>query len=112
MITIGRTPIFAAVLDHFLEKGNLSRRWYLATLLSLGGILLLMMDGRIELKANPLGQYLSVPLISGFFFAVTILIQQAATQASPASHCDHYQYNDWGAVYRPLTPVPRPFLAG
>jgi DME family drug/metabolite transporter len=71
LIGMASLPIFAAVLDRFLQNERLSPRWYTATLLSLGGVLLLMLGGQTELRANPLGIFLT--LLSGFSYAVVML---------------------------------------
>jgi DME family drug/metabolite transporter len=71
MIGMASLPIFAAFLDRFLQNEQLTLRWYTATLFSLGGVMLLMLGGQTELRANPLGILLT--LLSGFSYAVVML---------------------------------------
>jgi DME family drug/metabolite transporter len=56
IVGIGSAPIFAALLGHFLEHEKLEVSWYLATALSISGVVLLGMAGSqsIHLEINGL----------------------------------------------------------
>ena len=81
IVAMGSTPIFAAVLDYFLQKEKLTARWYIATLVSLTGGVLLVLGGSQELKANPLGILLA--LVAGFSYAVLALANKRLVASHP-----------------------------
>jgi DME family drug/metabolite transporter len=82
IVAMGSTPIFAAVLDYFLQKEKLTARWYIATFISLAGGILLVLGGSQELKANPLGILLA--LVAGFSYAVLALANKRLVASHPA----------------------------
>jgi DME family drug/metabolite transporter len=82
IVAMGSTPIFAAVLDYFLQKEKLTARWYIATLVSLAGGVLLVLGGSEELKANPVGILLA--LTAGFSYAVLALANKRLVASHPA----------------------------
>jgi drug/metabolite transporter, DME family len=80
MVAMGSAPIFSGLMDAFLQKEHFSRSWYLATLLSVSGILLLALSFSTDLKTNPLGILLT--MLSGFSYVVMM----SANKRLLASH--------------------------
>ena len=81
IVAMGSTPIIAAVLDYFLQKEKLTPRWYIATLLSITGGILLVLGGSSQLKTNPLGILLA--LMAGFSYAVLALANKRLVAHHP-----------------------------
>ena len=81
MVSMGSAPIFSALFDAFLQKEKFSRSWYLATLLSVSGILLLALGGTDEVQINPLGILLT--LLSGFSYTVMTLANKRLLASHP-----------------------------
>ena len=81
IVAMGSTPIFAAVLDYFLQQEKLTPRWYMATLLSITGGILLVLGGSSQLKTNPLGILLA--LLAGFSYAVLALANKRLVAHHP-----------------------------
>jgi len=81
IVAMGSTPIIAAVLDYFLQKEKLTLRWYIATLLSITGGILLVLGSSSQLKTNPLGILLA--LLAGFSYAVLALANKRLVAHHP-----------------------------
>ena len=81
IVAMGSTPIIAAVLDYFLQKEKLTLRWYIATLVSITGGVLLVLGGSSEIKTNPLGILLA--LLAGFSYAVLALANKRLVAHTP-----------------------------
>ena len=81
IVAMGSTPIIAAVLDYFLQKEKLTPRWYIATLLSITGGILLVLGGGSQVKTNPLGILLA--LLAGFSYAVLALANKRLVAHHP-----------------------------
>jgi len=71
IVGIGSAPIFGALLGHFYEHEKLERRWFLATALSLSGVVLLGAAGKQSLDLDPRGVLLA--LAAGLTYAVYTL---------------------------------------
>jgi len=81
IVAMGSTPIIAALLDYFLQKEKLTLRWYIATLLSITGGILLALGGSSQLKTNPIGILLA--LGAGFSYAVLALANKRLVAHHP-----------------------------
>ena len=81
MVAMGSAPIFSGLLDAFLQKEQFSRSWYMATLLSVSGILLLALGVSTDLKTNPLGILLT--MLSGFSYTVMLLANKRLLASHP-----------------------------
>jgi DME family drug/metabolite transporter len=81
VVTIGSAPIFAALLGYFVAGERLTRRWFLATALSLTGVALLALAGDETRTANPLGMTLA--LGAGLAYAVFTLSNKRLVAAYP-----------------------------
>lgn len=72
VITIGSSPIFAALLEYFLEREQLSSRWFQATFLSIVGVIFLTTGGQEEIETNLMGMALALGAgLSYAVFAIT-----------------------------------------
>ena len=81
VVTMGSVPIFAAVLDTILQKEQFSQNWYIATLVSVAGILFLALGGSTHIKVNPLGILLT--LLAGFSAAVMMMANKRLLKDHP-----------------------------
>lgn len=68
VVSVGTTPIFAAVLEWVIRKKTPQKMWYVATLLAIAGVVLL---NRVESHFEWID--LSIPLLAGFFSGATLL---------------------------------------
>ena len=60
-ILVASAPIWTAVLAHFFTKGNrLRRNTVYGSLIALAGVALVVFNGTVVLKFNPLGDMLSI----------------------------------------------------
>lgn len=71
IVGIGSAPIFGALLGHFFEQETLGKRWFLATTISLSGVVLLGAAGKTSLYLDLRGVLLA--LAAGFSYAVYTL---------------------------------------
>lgn len=60
LVTIGSAPILAGVFGAVLRGENLTRRWYVATILSVVGGILLLAPGSSSTSVNPVGVLLAL----------------------------------------------------
>lgn len=81
IVTMGSAPIFAAVLDAILQKEQFSRNWYLATLVSVAGILALALGSSSRIDVNPLGILLT--LLAGLSAAVMMMANKRLLKGHP-----------------------------
>ena len=81
IVGMGSVPIFSAVLDYILQKERFSRNWYIATLLSLSGTLVLALSSGSELQSNTHGILLT--LLAGFSYSVSTLASKRLLKTHP-----------------------------
>lgn len=71
IVGIGSAPVFAALLGHFLENEELGLRWFIATALSITGVVLLGMAGSQSIHIGIEGLLLA--LGAGLTYAIYTL---------------------------------------
>lgn len=82
MVTIGSSPIFAAILGYFFRSEHLSARWFFATSTSVVGVVMLAVAGAQSIDANLIGILLA--LGAGLSYALfTLSNKSLVTQHSP-----------------------------
>ena len=75
VVSVGTTPIFAAILERIFHKKTPQKIWYAATLLAIVGVVLLnQVDAHFEWID------LLIPLLAGFFSGATLLAGPALTK--------------------------------
>ncbi len=81
MVAIGSAPIFAGIISSIIFRQNPGLQWVLATALSIGGCILLLLEGQ-ELATNLLGILLT--LGAGFCYALyTAMSKDLLEEHSP-----------------------------
>jgi DME family drug/metabolite transporter len=73
IVGIGSAPVFAGLLDWLVRGERPGRRWFMATVLAMGGCSLLIVAGR-QLNLDVLGVVLSMG--AGFSYAVYALVSK------------------------------------
>ncbi|WFD10204.1 DMT family transporter [Tepidibacter hydrothermalis] len=80
VLAIGSAPVFSGIIEYFMEK-KLSRRWIIATIVSIVGCILLF-SGQDSINMNVLGSILA--LGAGLSYAVYVRVSQKLFQDSPS----------------------------
>ncbi|CAH2215423.1 DMT family transporter [Tepidibacter aestuarii] len=79
VLAIGSAPVFSGIIEYFMGK-NLSRRWIIATIVSIVGCVLLF-SGQDSMNMNIFGSILS--LGAGLSYAVYVRVSQKLFLDSP-----------------------------
>lgn len=79
VLAIGSAPVFSGIIEYFMGK-KLSRRWIIATIISITGCVLLF-SGQDSMNMNVFGSILS--LGAGLSYAVYVRVSQKLFQHSP-----------------------------
>lgn len=82
VIGIGSAPLFAGLLGMWFDGERLSKRWILATLIALTGVILLTVSGNTSMNVDLLGVLLA--LGAGLSYAIFTLVNKRLVAAHPS----------------------------